>query len=333
MLYPLKFRPILKTIVWGGEKIAPFKGIETLQHNIGESWELSGVKGDESVVANGALAGKTISELVREYKGELVGNHVYENTGDEFPLLIKFIDARNDLSIQVHPNDELAYVRHNGSKGKTEMWYVIGADDGAHLLSGLSESITPEEYESRVNNHTITDVLARHEVHPGDVFFLPAGRIHAICSGCFIAEIQQTSDITYRIYDYNRPGLDGKPRELHTELAKDAIDYKVYPDYETHYIAKSDEEEEVVDCKYFTTSVLDLTKPFVKDLSEMDSFLVLICVGGSGVLYETETLDGGPSRGNVIEMRQGETVLVPASSKGIRIVPDGSVKIVTTRIR
>ena len=191
MLYPLKFRPILKTIVWGGEKIAPFKGIETDQHSIGESWELSGVKGNESEVSNGSLAGRSITDLVKEYKGELVGEHVYENTGDEFPLLIKFIDAKEDLSIQVHPNDELAAVRHNGSKGKTEMWYVVGADEGAHLLSGLSEEITPEEYAERVENHTITDVLSRHEVHPGDVFFLPAGRIHAICSGCFVAEIQQ----------------------------------------------------------------------------------------------------------------------------------------------
>mgnify|MGYP002620001978 CR=1 FL=1 len=333
MLYPLKFRPILKTIVWGGEKIAPFKGIETDQHSIGESWELSGVKGNESEVSNGSLAGRSITDLVKEYKGELVGEHVYENTGDEFPLLIKFIDAKEDLSIQVHPNDELAAVRHNGSKGKTEMWYVVGADEGAHLLSGLSEEITPEEYAERVENHTITDVLSRHEVHPGDVFFLPAGRIHAICSGCFVAEIQQTSDITYRIYDYGRPGLDGKPRELHTELATDAIDYKVYPDYRTTYTPNPEGEVTVVDCKYFTTGVLNLTTPFMKDLSGLDSFLVLICIEGKGTLYDTERLDDGPSKGHVTEFHQGETILVPASSKGIRIVPDGEVKMVSSHIR
>ena len=256
---PLKFEPIFKTLVWGGEKIAPYKGIETEQKHIGESWELSGVAGNESVVAEGPLKGKTIAELVKEYKGELVGEHVYANTGDEFPLLIKFIDALTDLSIQVHPNDELAAVRHNGSKGKTEMWYVVDAAPGAHLLTGLTEKITPEQYAAKVADGTITDVLARYDVHPGDVFFLPAGRIHAICGGCFIAEIQQTSNITYRIYDYGRLGLDGKPREVHTELAKDAIDYTVYPDYRTHYSPEQDEEQEVVSCQYFTTSIYDLT--------------------------------------------------------------------------
>ena len=172
-MYPLKFEPIFKTIVWGGEKIAPYKGVETEQEHIGESWELSGVKGNESVVANGALKGRTIADLVKEYKGRLVGEHVYANTGDEFPLLIKFIDALSDLSVQVHPNDELAAVRHNGSKGKTEMWYVVDAEPGAHLLAGMTEEITPEEYERRVADGTITEVLARHDVHPGDVFFLP----------------------------------------------------------------------------------------------------------------------------------------------------------------
>ena len=233
-MYPLKFKPILKTLVWGGEKIAPFKGIKTDMHNIGESWELSGVKGNESVVANGPLTGKTITELIGEYKGELVGKTNYEKTGTEFPLLIKFIDARQDLSIQVHPDDELAARRHNGSKGKTEMWYVVKADKDAHLMSGLKQAITPEEYVARVAGNTITDVLHDYNVSPGDVFFLPAGRIHSIGAGSFIAEIQQTSDITYRIYDFGRLGLDGKPRELHTELAKDAIDYSVHEDYRTH---------------------------------------------------------------------------------------------------
>ena len=182
-MYPLKFRPILKTLVWGGEKIAPFKGIETDQHNIGESWELSGVKGNESVVANGPLAGKTITELISEYKEELIGKANYEKTGTEFPLLIKFIDARQDLSIQVHPNDELAARRHDGSKGKTEMWYVVNADKDAHLMSGLTQAITPEEYAARVENNNITYVLHDYKVSPGDVFFLPAGLIHSIGAG------------------------------------------------------------------------------------------------------------------------------------------------------
>ena len=321
---PLKFEPILKTIVWGGEKIAPYKGIETSQQHIGESWELSGVAGNESVVAEGPLKGKTISQLVKEYKGELVGEHVYANTGDEFPLLIKFIDAQSDLSIQVHPNDELAAARHNGSKGKTEMWYVVAADEGAHLLAGLTEKITPQQYAAKVADGTITGVLARYDVHPGDVFFLPAGRIHAICGGCFIAEIQQTSNITYRIYDYGRLGLDGKPREVHTELAKDAIDYTVYPDYRTHYSPLQDEEQEVVSCQYFTTSIYDLTLPFAKDLSGIDSFMVVMCLGGSGSLE----VDG-----EEVPVRQGETVLVPASADDICFIPDGAMKVLTSYIR
>ena len=321
---PLKFEPIFKTLVWGGEKIAPYKGIETEQKHIGESWELSGVAGNESVVAEGPLKGKTIAELVKEYKGELVGEHVYANTGDEFPLLIKFIDALTDLSIQVHPNDELAAVRHNGSKGKTEMWYVVDAAPGAHLLTGLTEKITPEQYAAKVADGTITDVLARYDVHPGDVFFLPAGRIHAICGGCFIAEIQQTSNITYRIYDYGRLGLDGKPREVHTELAKDAIDYTVYPDYRTHYSPEQDEEQEVVSCQYFTTSIYDLTLPYAKDLSGIDSFMVVMCLSGSGTLE----VDGAE-----VSVRQGETVLIPATADDICFVPDGSMKVLTSYIR
>ncbi len=321
---PLKFEPILKTIVWGGEKIAPYKGIETQQKHIGESWELSGVAGNESIVADGPLKGKTIAQLVKEYKADLVGKHVYENTGDEFPLLIKFIDALTDLSIQVHPDDELAAKRHNGSKGKTEMWYVVDAEPGAHLLAGLTEKITPDEYAAKVADGTITDVLARYDVHPGDVFFLPAGRIHAICGGCFIAEIQQTSNITYRIYDYGRLGLDGKPREVHTELAKDAIDYTVYPDYRTHYSPEQNEEQEVVSCQYFTTSIYDLTLPYAKDLSAIDSFMVVMCLTGSGTIE----VDG-----EEVPVHQGETVLIPATADDICFVPDGSMKVLTSYIK
>ena len=323
-MYPLKFEPILKTIVWGGEKIAPYKGIETTQSHIGESWELSGVAGNESIVSEGPLKGRSIASLVKEYKGELVGKHVYENTADEFPLLIKFIDAQKDLSIQVHPNDELAAERHNGSKGKTEMWYVVAADPGAHLLAGLKEKITPEEYAAKVADGSITDVLARYDVQPGDVFFLPAGRIHAICSGCFIAEIQQTSDITYRIFDYNRPGLDGKPRQLHTEQAKDAIDYTVYPDYRTEYSPEENEEVELVNCRYFTTSVYDLSLPFAKDLSSIDSFMVVMCLSGEGSME----VDG-----EAVSLHQGETVLIPASADDVCFIPEGSMKLLTSYIR
>ncbi|MBQ1913189.1 MAG: class I mannose-6-phosphate isomerase, partial [Bacteroidales bacterium] len=304
-MYPFKFNPILTPFVWGGEKIAPYKGLESKEKNIGESWELSNVEGLVSVVKEGPLAGKTITELVQTYKGALVGEHVYANTGDEFPLLFKFIDALKDLSIQVHPNDALAAIQHPGSKGKTEMWYVIDAEPGAKLYSGLTKAITPEELETRAQDGSITDVLACYPVHPGDVFFLPAGRIHAICGGCFIAEIQQTSDLTWRIYDYGRMGLDGKPRQLHLEQAKAATDYTVYPNYRTEYTPQENEEVELVSCPYFTTSVYDLSLPYAKDLSEIDSFLTVMCLEGSGTLE----VDG-----EEVSLCQGETVLIPASA-------------------
>ncbi|MGM9738313.1 MAG: type I phosphomannose isomerase catalytic subunit [Candidatus Cryptobacteroides sp.] len=325
-MYPLKFKPILKTVVWGGEKIAPFKGITTDQHNIGESWELSGVSGNESVVSGGEFAGRTITSLIEEFKGKLVGEKVFAENGNVFPLLIKFIDARSDLSIQVHPDDELAAARHN-SKGKTEMWYVVQADEGAHLLSGLNREITPDEYVERVGNNTITDVLTDFKVQPGDVFFLPAGRIHAIGTGCFIAEIQQTSDITYRIYDYGRLGLDGKPRELHTELAKDAIDYKVYPEYKTGCDLKDNEENELVSCKYFTTSQYNLDREASKCLKDVDSFLIVICIEGSGTIVDSEEKE------ETVTVHQGETVLIPASSKGVRFIPDGKMKLISSYIK
>lgn len=324
-MYPLKFQNIFKSVVWGGEKIAPFKGVNTQQKNIGESWELSGVKGNESIVAEGPLAGRTITSLAEEYKGALLGEKVYAATGAEFPLLIKFIDARDDLSIQVHPDDKLAAERHNGSKGKTEMWYVVQADEKAHLMSGLNKEITPEEYAAKVADNTITDVLHDYDVHEGDVFFLPAGRIHSIGKGCFIAEIQQTSDITYRIYDFGRLGLDGKPRELHTELSKAAIDYTVLPDYKTQYQSIKNQENEIVSCKYFTTSLYELDKEVTKDMSGLDSFVIAICVEGCGSLTDSE--------GNTVSLSQGETVLVPACSRSFTLRPEGNMKVITSYIR
>ena len=312
MLYPIKFNPLLKSLVWGGEKIAPYKGIKTGQRNVGESWEISGVPGNESIVAEGSLAGKTIVELLEEYKEQI-------------------IDAASDLSIQVHPDDELAGVRHNGSKGKTEMWYVIEADKDANLLSGLSIELTPDEYERMVADNTITDVIARHNVKKGDVFFLPAGRIHAICGGCFIAEIQQTSDITYRIYDYGRMGLDGKPRELHTELAKDAIDYKVYSDYQTDYVTRKNENTPLVECQYFTTSLLDLQQPLTEELAARDSFTIVICTEGEGtVTVEGDNID---QQYKTVSLRQGETVLVPACATSMTVTPSSNIKVLTSYIK
>ena len=316
-------------MVWGGEKIAKFKDIFTTINRIGESWEISAVEGHVSIVENGPLAGKTLTELMHMFKSRLVGKKVWHDTGDEFPLLIKFIDAKDDLSIQVHPGDELAARTNPGMKGKTEMWYVVGAGKGAYLLSGLTQEITPEEYEDRVHDHTITDVLARHEIAPGDVFFLPAGRIHAIGAGSFVAEIQQTSDLTYRIYDYGRLGLDGKPRDLHIEQAKEAIDYTVHDDYKTQYVHRKNVETPLVSCKYFNTTLLDIDKTCSKDLSGLDSFLVVMCVGGKGTLIDSEPngLD------YAVSLRQGETVLIPATSTGISLRPDGQMTCLTSCIQ
>ena len=324
-MYPLKFEPILKSMVWGGERIPSFKSITTDRHNIGESWEISGVKDNESVVSNGEFAGRTITDLVREYKDKLIGKGNWERTGEEFPLLVKFIDAKQDLSIQVHPDDELAARKHNGSKGKTEMWYVVDTAPGAHLMSGLKKEITPEEYVERVNSNTITDVLEDFSLQPGDVFFLPAGRIHSIGAGSFIAEIQQTSDITYRISDFGRLGLDGKPRQLHTELAKEAIDYKVYPDYKTSYEKHKNCENVLVDCRYFTTSLYDLDREHVIDMKDLDSFLIIICIDGKGTLTDSE--------GNSVPVHKGETVLIPASSASVTAVPDGTMQFLTSYVR
>ncbi len=313
-MYPLLFEPFLRTMVWGGEKIAPFKGITTNIPKIGESWEISGYREHQTPVANGEFSGMLLNDLVALKKGELVGEKVYREYGDEFPLLIKFIDARADLSIQVHPDDALARELHGeNARGKTEMWYVVGADPGAYLLSGLAQPMTPESYVEHIESHTITNVLARHQIAPGDVFFLPAGRIHAIGAGSFIAEIQQTSDLTYRIYDYGRLGLDGMPRQLHTDKAKRAIDYKVYPSYKTDYSPKKNGETPLVSCPFFTTTLFTLEGDTAgKDLRTLHSFVTLICVEGAGTLTDHE-----PEGDFRLPLRRGQSVLIPATSKGI----------------
>lgn len=319
-MYPLKFEPLLKSMVWGGDKIMLYKGIESTVKNVGESWEISAVSGNESVVANGEFVGRNIVELIKEYKADLLGEKVYADSGDTFPILVKFIDARDDLSIQVHPDDELAAARHNGSKGKTEMWYVVKADKDAHLMSGMSRQITPEEYVCRIEDNTITDVLCDYKVSAGDVFFLPAGRVHSIGKGCFIAEIQQTSDITYRIYDFGRLGLDGKPRELHVEQSKDAVDYSVLEDYKTSYTPALNKPVSLVECNYFKTHLLDLTETVEVPVKVNDSFMIVLCLEGAGTLTD--------SNGYSLNLKQGETVLVPASIECISLIPNELMKII-----
>lgn len=302
----------------------PYKGMESAAKNVGESWELSAVSGNESVVANGEFAGRNIVELIKEYKADLLGEKVYAESGDTFPILVKFIDARDDLSIQVHPDDAMAQAVHGQPFGKTEMWYVVSADKDAHLMSGLSAEITPEEYVSRVENNTITDVLCDYKVQSGDVFFLPAGRIHSIGKGCFIAEIQQTSDLTYRIYDFGRLGLDGKPRELHVEQSKDAVDYSVLDDYKTSYTQELNKPVSLVECNYFKTHLLDLTETVEVPIKVNDSFMIVICLEGNGKLTD--------SNGYRLNLKQGETILVPACVDSITLVPLEKLKILTCYI-
>ncbi len=317
-LYPLKFTPILQSLIWGGEKIIPYKGVAIEQSCVGESWELSGVAGYESVVAEGCAKGMTITELLEQSGAELIGKQNYERFGNECPLLIKFIDAKQDLSIQVHPDDELALKRHN-SKGKTEMWYVVAADKGAKLRSGFAKQVTAEEYVESVERDTVTEILKEYEVAEGDLFFLPAGRIHSIGAGCFIAEIQQTSNITYRIYDFNRTDSEGNTRELHTELAVDAIDYRIESDYRTHYDREAKNSNvEMVSCDYFTTSLLNLTSSFEADYSALDSFVIYICTEGEATVCGTS-------------LRRGETLLLPATTERVTIETTGC-KILTTYI-
>ncbi|MDR3309567.1 MAG: class I mannose-6-phosphate isomerase [Tannerella sp.] len=323
MLYPLTFAPIFKEIIWGGGDILPYKGYTADERKIGESWELSHVDNNISVVADGILKGESIDYLICEYGAQLLGAKVMRQFGSTFPLLIKFIDARDNLSIQVHPNDELARQRHD-SFGKTEMWYVIKASQDAVLYSGFSQQIDASEYVRRVADNTITDVLQRYKVHAGDVFFLPAGRVHAIGSGCFIAEIQQTSNITYRIYDYNRKDAQGHGRELHTKMAKDAIDYTLYPDYRTQYSPHADTPVELVACKYFTTNLLDLHQAVRRDFSSLDSFVIYICMSGDAVLRDDADCE--------VNVCQGQTILVPAATTGVVLSPAPHCKLLETYI-
>ena len=325
--YPFKFEPILKKILWGGSEICRFKNLEVKESGIGESWEVSQVPGSVSVVANGPLKGKTLTELMEIAPEALLGKKIFKRFGMEFPLLVKFIDAHADLSIQVHPNDELARKRHN-SFGKTEMWYVIDSKPGSKLISGFSKQIDAQEYTRRIADNTIEEVLQSHEAKPGEVFFLPAGRIHAIGAGLFIAEIQQSSDITYRLYDYNRKDAQGNSRELHTELAKDAIDYKLYDNLQTNYVPLENDLTPLVSCPYFTTNLIHLKAdesgfetvvtsegrkqvPMIETLEMdrsyegFDSFVMYVCMKGEGqVQYGNDQF---------LDIRQGETVLLPAS--------------------
>ncbi|MCF0198780.1 MAG: class I mannose-6-phosphate isomerase [Bacteroidaceae bacterium] len=319
---PYHFAPQLKTTIWGGDRIASFKGLATDQHHVGESWEISAVPGSESVVSDGGLAdgsdvGLTLSQLIERHRGLLIGQHVYARHGSQFPLLVKFIDAHDNLSLQVHPNDQQAMERH-GCMGKTEMWYVIDSEEGATIYSGMARKIDADECSRRAHEAKVTgknpfeDVVACHDAIPGDIFFLPAGRIHAIGAGTLVAEIQQTSDITYRLFDFGRLDSNGQPRQLHIEEAKDVIDYTVHPTYKSYYDNDAPVAE-LVTCAYFR--VLRVKYEEQAEINyRCDSFIVVMCMDGEGCV-------------NGVPFHQGETLLVPACDNVMHLT--GNATLVT----
>jgi mannose-6-phosphate isomerase len=316
MLYPLKFHPILKQRIWGGDKLKTiYNKISEFDGDLGESWELSGMAGDESVVANGELAGNTINELLEVYMDDLVGSKVFEKYQFTFPLLFKLIDANDKLSIQVHPNDEVAMEKH-GCFGKTEMWYVIEAEEGAELAIGFSEPTTKESYMQHLQNGTLESILKKEKVQAGDAFFIPAGLIHAIGKGVLLAEIQQASDITYRLYDYNRVGTDGNLRELHTEQALDSINFDNIT-FKIDYVDKINVTIPLIDCEFFKVNKLSFDKIIVKDYSDLDSFVVYMCESGSFTIK---------CKGGSEVVKKGEVVLLPSEIENFDLVCNGNEK-------
>ncbi|WP_340199327.1 type I phosphomannose isomerase catalytic subunit [Ascidiimonas sp. W6] len=304
-MYPLKFAPQYKERLWGGTKLRDKLGKSVEGDLIGESWEISGVEGSISEVINGELKGTKLNELIETYRSSLLGKKVYDAYGTEFPVLIKFIDAKQDLSIQLHPNDELAKKRHN-SFGKTEMWHVMQADENAELIVGFNRDVTKEEYQTHLDKNALSEILNCEKVTKGDTFFINTGKIHAIGAGVLLAEIQQTSDITYRVYDWNRKDKDGNSRELHTELALDAIDYSKKDDFKVSYEKRSNEITEMVKCPYFTTKFLKANQDLTINIENLDSFSVYICVNGETTIAN----EYGKT-----SLKKGETVLIPANSK------------------
>ncbi|MFD2823229.1 type I phosphomannose isomerase catalytic subunit [Lacinutrix iliipiscaria] len=307
-LYPFKFTPILKDKIWGGQKLKTLLHKESDLPNIGESWEISDVEGDTSIVSNGELNGTSLQVLLETYKAELIGEKNYKHFGNKFPLLIKFIDAKEDLSIQLHPNDELAAKRHN-SFGKTEMWYVMQADQDANLIVGFNQKMTAKTYLEHLEAKTLTQILNFDKVKEGDTYFIEVGRVHAIGAGVLLAEIQQTSDITYRVYDWDRVDDEGKERDLHNDLAIDAFNFDMDDDFRIAYSKTDNQSNPMVSCPYFTTNYLEVTKSLNKT-NDLDSFIIYICVEGEVEIITNQTSE---------IIKKGETLLLPAAIKSYQI--------------
>jgi len=307
-VYPIKFVPILKEKIWGGDKLKKLFGRAVQSNRIGESWEISGIKEDLSIVENGILKGNNLEELIARYGADFLGKKVMETYGKQFPLLFKFIDAKEDLSVQLHPNDEIAKKRHN-SFGKTEMWYILQADEGAGLYLGFNRPMEKQTYLKHLSENTLEEVLHFQQVKEGDIFYIPPGKIHAIGGGVMLAEIQQTSDITYRVYDWNRPDINGKLRELHNDLALEAIDFENTMGIK-QFSTVENERDELVISPYFSSSMLMITDKLERNLSQLDSFVVYMCVSGEAIFHAK---DGSEL------LKTGETLLLPASCESVNI--------------
>ena len=318
---PFRFTPLLKQTLWGGHRIVPFKKLESNLENVGESWEISGVPGRETIVDGGPYHGKGLNELIAELKEKLVGEANYKRFGNEFPLLIKFIDTELPLSIQVHPTDEIAH-KHGKERGKTEMWYMMESAPDASILVGLKKKITPEQYKAMVANDTIVDAIGHYNVKEGDCFFLPAGRIHGIVKGCFLTEIQQTSDITYRIYDFKRRDKDGNYRQLHIHEAAESIDYTVENNCSVTYVPMKNQGVSLIQCPYFKTILYQVDEPLTIDLSSLDSFIITIITQGEGSFTDNE--------GNTEQVQAGDTLLFPATTSQLKI--EGCMKFLVTYV-
>jgi mannose-6-phosphate isomerase len=323
MLYPLKFKPLFKDKIWGGQKINKMLGYDfSPLPNCGEAWVLSGVAEGQTVVANGFLEGNDLNEVLEIYMDELVGEKVYDHYKNEFPILVKVIDANDWLSIQVHPDDELAAKRNVG-RGKTEMWYILEADPDSELITGFNQEMTREKYLESVNANKLKEVLNFEKVSKGDLFFIPAGRVHALGPGILLAEIQQTSDTTYRIYDWDRVDAAGNPRDLHTALAVDAIDFTTMESYCTPYTETINKVVPVVESPYFTTNILTLDKQIEKDYADLDSFVILVVVEGKLTLE---------AEGIQYPLATGEIILLPAVTEQVLLLPDGKATLLEVYI-
>lgn len=322
-LYPLKFKPIIKDKIWGGNKLKTILDKKTATDKSGESWEISAIEDNISIISNGFLKGNNLQEAIEIYMGDIVGDKVFEKFGVEFPLLIKFIDATDDLSIQVHPDDKLAMERHN-AYGKTEMWYVLQADKDSELIIGFNKNINNEILINSIENSTLIEYLNVEKVKTGDVFYLPAGRVHAIKKGILLAEIQQTSDITYRLYDWNRPDEKGNFRELHVDLAIDAIDFKISKKYKTEYNPIPDFSSTIIKSDFFTTNIINLKKSITLNYSLLDSFVVLMCLEGSFKIIDEYDL--------TTTVTKGETILLPAVLESINLITNSSAKLLEVYI-